>query len=76
MNQRVKIVFEEKGPKDDKGDQPFIVYIEGGRPDFLKLPEDQRSAAEFWGARMFSYVAHIMGQTGIVRTVEQKPKGN
>jgi hypothetical protein len=68
---RVMIVFEETGEDGvDSHGMPgakFNVFLEGDIKAILDgVPEDQRSAAEFWGHRMFGIVKKVMEQANVV----------
>jgi len=70
MGKRVTIVFEETEMTPEGGG--FNVYLEGIAQERKNLPEDQLSAAEFWGMRMFQIVGQLLAQAGAARTVQKK----
>jgi hypothetical protein len=69
---KISIVFEETGMQPS-GDMGFNVYLEGMDRDLNKVPEDKRTAAEFWATRCFQIVASVLQQTGAARTAPTKP---
>ncbi len=71
------IVFEEVGPKEKNGDQPFRCYLGGQERDLTEIPQEQWSAAEYWAVHCFSIVADTMSKAGVMKSakVQKKPTG-
>lgn len=71
---RVAIVFEETEKTslhEGAADQGFNLFIEGAERT-KTLPESAWSASEFWGMKCFAIVAHVIRQSGGMRSVTKK----
>lgn len=68
---RVMIVFEEMGYDAKTGEGNFHVYLDSARK-LEDLKDEELTAAEFWGVKMFSAVGQIMAQAGAVQTVSRR----
>lgn len=72
MKRKVMIVVEETGEVMPNGDKKFIVHMTGHIERIGKIPDEQLSAAEFWGSHFFRIIQNVMIQTGVAKEIMVK----
>jgi len=69
---KISIVFEETG---GQGGKAFNVYLSGWDRDIAKVPENDRSPAEWLSFNMMSFVVSLLQKAGVVQTVTDNKPG-
>lgn len=63
---KVMIVIE------DTGGPNFTLRLDGIAPDRKNTPDDEQTAAEFWGRRLFQIVVGIVNGTGAINEIKDR----
>lgn len=69
---KILIVVEETGEKDAKGDDKFIVYLDGDKERIGRTDIDHLSAAEFWGLKLFQICGEAIRKSGALESATDK----
>lgn len=67
---KISIVVEETGTHGGKG---FQVYLSGHDRDLDKVPDAEKTTAEWWAYRLFSIVIHALKEAGVIQTQRPMP---
>ncbi len=69
MKKKVMIVIEETGEQNGKG---YNVYLDGDTSRIGRVPDDELTPAEFYGAKLFQICQKVLKDIGAVKTVTKK----